>query len=361
LKPIRAEAAASILERAAIRLRQAREDRLRNENAHPPFDLRTLREQFSEPLPCYCAAVGVEDLTSKTTSGSEAPEFVPDLRFVRSTTKNESIYVFNFQGGAPLDLLVANQGVWRLGFGPVCSNLDMISTSLEGAREALTASSFYPAEQVFSLTPVKDTAITGIASDLIDALDTGMIIMAEEFFDRLPAVMRRERLMPWDARQLRDRVLRRVTGCFKNAAAGTDTLTTTLEGFCEGLRFQVLRTICPEAQQAFAAAGTSERMHSMLLFVHRHIATRLTLRELSKVFNFHPNYGCELFKRYTGMRFSEYIVRMKLWHARHLLARTDKPVAVVAEDVGYDYYHFNKLFKKHEGVTPRNYRASHMV
>ncbi len=356
LKPLRSEAAIAVLERAAVHLQHVRESRLREERAYgSPFDPRTLRERFRNPLPAFCAAVCIRDVRSETAAGQRIPEFVPGAEIVRAKVKNEWVYVVNFRGGDPRELLVASADAWRVGFGAVCSNVDEIPSSIEDAREALTAFLFYPDERVFLRTPVKEAAVERIAADLFDALDSGMIFVVEEFFDRLPSVMTHELLMPWDARLLYDSVVDLLVGSVENGLGGGEVSTPT--AFCEQLRAVVMRAICPEAGRAFIAE-VGERMRSMLRFVHRHIDSRITLKELSARFHFHPNYGCELFKRYTGLTFSEYVVRMKLWHARHLLMHTDKPIAVVAEEVGYDYYHFNRLFKKKEGMTPKQYRES---
>lgn len=64
------------------------------------------------------------------------------------------------------------------------------------------------------------------------------------------------------------------------------------------------------------------------------------------------------FKQALGMTFRSYVLRARLDQAMILLTDTQLPVTEVALAMGFsDLARFDKLFKRHTGVTPSAYRA----
>ena len=68
------------------------------------------------------------------------------------------------------------------------------------------------------------------------------------------------------------------------------------------------------------------------------------------------------FRKRTGYTISQYLSIKKMENAAVLLRETDKSISEVAADVGFtSLSHFIQKFKKHHGVTPKEYqRISHM-
>ncbi len=63
------------------------------------------------------------------------------------------------------------------------------------------------------------------------------------------------------------------------------------------------------------------------------------------------------FKDNVGMSAYSYMVNIKIEKAKELLLSTDMNISAVAETVGYsDSLYFSRLFKKHVGISPREYR-----
>ncbi|MDF2927022.1 MAG: two component transcriptional regulator, AraC family [Paenibacillaceae bacterium] len=95
----------------------------------------------------------------------------------------------------------------------------------------------------------------------------------------------------------------------------------------------------------------------MLLYLNEHYQEQIQLKDLSQKFFFNKNYASALFKKHTGMTYSEYVNSIRINKAKELLVKTSLPVAEVAEKVGYtDYFYFNRIFKKITGVTPAGLR-----
>ncbi len=64
-----------------------------------------------------------------------------------------------------------------------------------------------------------------------------------------------------------------------------------------------------------------------------------------------------MFKRLTGLSFSEYMLNLRISKAKTLLRLSDASVTVIAEETGfYDVCHFIRSFKKATGSSPSEFR-----
>ncbi|GAA4852826.1 transcriptional regulator YesS [Paenibacillus vulneris] len=62
------------------------------------------------------------------------------------------------------------------------------------------------------------------------------------------------------------------------------------------------------------------------------------------------------FKQITGTNFIDYLTELRMEKAKELLRDTEQKINDVAVQVGYQHSYFNRIFKKHVGVTPSHYR-----
>ena len=68
-----------------------------------------------------------------------------------------------------------------------------------------------------------------------------------------------------------------------------------------------------------------------------------------------------MFKRRTGFSPADYVINSRIERAKVLLVRTQKPIAEIAEEVGYSTSgSLINLFVKKVGTSPRQYRIRHM-
>lgn len=63
-----------------------------------------------------------------------------------------------------------------------------------------------------------------------------------------------------------------------------------------------------------------------------------------------------IFKQVTGMNFIDYLTKVRLDHSKKLLTGTGMTINDIALKVGYQGTYFNRIFKKHEGISPSRYR-----
>jgi AraC-like DNA-binding protein len=66
-----------------------------------------------------------------------------------------------------------------------------------------------------------------------------------------------------------------------------------------------------------------------------------------------------VFKKATGLRLHNYVVMLRVERAKEILARTSRPMADVALELGFsDQSHFSNVFKQSTGLSPRGYRLA---
>ncbi len=95
----------------------------------------------------------------------------------------------------------------------------------------------------------------------------------------------------------------------------------------------------------------------ILRYLDEHIAENITLETVAKYTDMNTSYISFLFKKETGINFIDYLQNLRVTKAKELLRKTDYKIYKIAYQVGFnDDKYFYKLFKKHEGMTPLQYR-----
>lgn len=93
-------------------------------------------------------------------------------------------------------------------------------------------------------------------------------------------------------------------------------------------------------------------------YILEHQAEDLSLGQVAKAVNTSTFYFCKLFKKVTGINFTDYLSRVRIEKARNLLLNRNLRVSEIAFEVGFQSLtHFNRVFKKIIGQSPTQYRA----
>ncbi len=102
---------------------------------------------------------------------------------------------------------------------------------------------------------------------------------------------------------------------------------------------------------------SNETVKKITDYIDASFTEDIMLGSLSKKFNLSLGYLSGLIKKETGKTYTDYVVGKRLQLAKQLLNDSSLSIQEIVERVGYkDYFHFNKLFKKHYGITPSKYR-----
>ncbi|MGV3757367.1 MAG: helix-turn-helix domain-containing protein [Verrucomicrobiota bacterium] len=92
-------------------------------------------------------------------------------------------------------------------------------------------------------------------------------------------------------------------------------------------------------------------------FIHEHQAEDITLGQVAKSVNTSTFYFCKIFKKYSGLNFTDYVSRVRIEKAKNLLLNPNLRVSEIAYEVGFQSLtHFNRVFKRIVGQSPTQYR-----
>jgi len=92
-------------------------------------------------------------------------------------------------------------------------------------------------------------------------------------------------------------------------------------------------------------------------FIHEHQTEHLRLGHVAKAVNTSTFYFCKMFKKVTGINFTDYLSRVRIEKSKNLLLNQNLRVSEIAFEVGFQSLtHFNRVFKKILGQSPTEYR-----
>jgi AraC-like DNA-binding protein/ligand-binding sensor protein len=92
-------------------------------------------------------------------------------------------------------------------------------------------------------------------------------------------------------------------------------------------------------------------------YIQAHQGDELSLSAVAKAVNTSTFYFCKMFKKATGLHFTQYLSRVRIEKAKNLLLNPNLRVSEIAYEVGFQSLtHFNRVFKKVVGQSPTVYR-----
>lgn len=100
-----------------------------------------------------------------------------------------------------------------------------------------------------------------------------------------------------------------------------------------------------------------ENLKYLVRYIDDHYNEPLTLDFLADFSNISKYYLCRLFRKYLGFSPNEYIIQLRLEHAKTLLDSSSLPAKQISFMVGIqDENYFYRLFKSRIGLSPDAYR-----
>lgn len=112
-----------------------------------------------------------------------------------------------------------------------------------------------------------------------------------------------------------------------------------------------------ESSTSLSISPKEEYLQKIVRYIHVHIWDKITVAELAAHAGLDRSYLYKIFKQSLKTSPQEFILNVKLQHARELLTTTDMTVGNIARSVGYqDQLAFSRIFKRKYGCSPKNYR-----
>lgn len=124
-----------------------------------------------------------------------------------------------------------------------------------------------------------------------------------------------------------------------------------------GLMGEMFRSYCRLVRE-HSLEKYSPLVQKTILMIDADLSAEISPRALAKAQNVTPAYLSGVFSREMGQTLSGYICGRRIEHAQRLLATTTLQIQTVALHCGIlDLQYFSKVFKKHTGKSPSEYRA----
>ncbi|MBQ9662987.1 MAG: response regulator [Oscillospiraceae bacterium] len=129
-------------------------------------------------------------------------------------------------------------------------------------------------------------------------------------------------------------------------------------GDLRGYLTEVLRTAISLRDEENQRQSSGIVENALQVIDQNYADENISLNSVAKAINVSSNYLSAIFSQRTGTSFVEYLTQKRMARARQLLRQSGKRTGEIAAEVGYkDPRYFSFVFKKTQGVTPREYRT----
>ena len=123
------------------------------------------------------------------------------------------------------------------------------------------------------------------------------------------------------------------------------------------LKALLVRLLRSNAENASQGAKVPEKI---IDYIRVHYREPLSNTLFSQMFGYHEYYLNRLFLKHTGSTIRQYILDMRISHAKKALLNTDLPLSVIAETVGFNSNsYFSTYFRQATGLTPAQFRKKY--
>jgi AraC-like DNA-binding protein/ligand-binding sensor protein len=253
---------------------------------------------------------------------------------------------------------------WRLAHrhqvheNPLCAMLARpnrtCAACLEVQQRAIEGAKNGPAT-VTCFTGLCDTAVPiRLGERIIGFLETGQVALeapSETQFSRIA-----DQIVKWGSQV----DLERLKGAYFRSKVLSSSryagVIHLLEIFGQHLSLVANQIALGEAQTE------SPMVRRAKAYIAGHQADPLHLEDVAKAMHVSTFYFCKLFKRATGLTFTDYLGRVRVEKAKTLLLNPHLRVTEIAYGVGFQSLtHFNRVFRKLTGESPSFFRANGML
>jgi AraC family transcriptional regulator of arabinose operon len=102
---------------------------------------------------------------------------------------------------------------------------------------------------------------------------------------------------------------------------------------------------------------SSERIEQVLKYIETNWQKNIGLDEMASLMKITPQYFCKLFKDAIGKTPYEYLITYRLQKSKEIMADKKLLISEVSNRAGFnDTSYFCAVFKKYEGITPKQFR-----
>ena len=126
----------------------------------------------------------------------------------------------------------------------------------------------------------------------------------------------------------------------------------------KGALLRFLALLIAQGRQCLPTeTADTQRLKTVLQWLSAHYAEPLRVADAAGVCSFSASHSMRWFRQMTGQSFISFLNEYRLNTAAEVLQTTDETVLTIATRCGFENLsYFNRAFKAHFGMTPREYR-----
>ncbi|MFY9987061.1 MAG: helix-turn-helix domain-containing protein [Chthoniobacterales bacterium] len=269
-----------------------------------------------------------------------------------------------FSDATELPMALRPTEIWRFALegkryrNPFCAMLAKTSRTCAACLETQKRMQDMPGEGPKTVTcfaGLCDTAVPVRAGDkLIGYLQTGQVALRkpnEVQFNKIT-----QQLVDWgvtvDLTQLQDAYYHSRTLAPQQYTA----VVKLLEIFATHISTLANEIVVQEDE------AESPMIRRARAYIHANQADPIDLDQVAKAMHVSTFYFCKMFKKATGLTFTDYLSRVRVEKAKTLLLNPHLRISEIAYDIGFQSLtHFNRMFRKIVGESPTHYRDTKSV
>ena len=108
------------------------------------------------------------------------------------------------------------------------------------------------------------------------------------------------------------------------------------------------------------ASQSASAVKNIIAYINAHYDQEMTNSLFSQLSGYHEYYLNRLFIKHTGSTLRQYILDVRISHAKKMLLNTDLPLSTIAEKVGFNSNtYFSRYFRQITGITPTQFRQKY--
>ena len=121
------------------------------------------------------------------------------------------------------------------------------------------------------------------------------------------------------------------------------------------------RTLCNFTFTSESDSSDSRRIQKAIEYLEKHSSEEIRLLDLANYVGMTEVSFSRFMKKATGKNFIHYLNDHRLGIASRLLVNTNKSIAEIAYECGFNNMsNFNRIFKKRKSITPKEFRENYM-
>lgn len=127
--------------------------------------------------------------------------------------------------------------------------------------------------------------------------------------------------------------------------------TATIQSGIKFLLTMIFKKMCESSSEEF------DDFKSILEYIEKNYYQNISAKELSKMCHYNPSYFSRMFKKYTGITFSEYLKKIRITNACRLIKESNLNISNIYDKVGYtNKTNFYNHFRHTTGKSPLQYK-----